>query len=328
MEPIANQDGILSDANASTPLASKRNRLRSIVEKLGPTASSADIRQEAYRVGFGVVSSSMLVHVRNELWPDRPRRAGRRSASYDATAMHLPESVDGLPRCPSCDSTELRVRQVARLGDGMARRGRVCKSCGERWQSIEPVERTQMHVRRRKAMLATQKQCSTCRRTLPVAAFSKKANDVHLYRSSCRECLNQKRADLYLKRLLNGYCWSLDQYLALFDRQHGRCAICGENGFDGLGRSIRPCRFLCIDHSHVTGRIRGLLCDKCNLGIGNFNDDPQRLHRAAMYLRRARSAVDQDYPSLRKEGLCHGSHCERHPCGVGVSSNSTSKTTD
>jgi hypothetical protein len=64
-------------------------------------------------------------------------------------------------------------------------------------------------------------------------------------------------------------------YMALLQRQHERCAICG--------RRIA----LVVDHCHETGRIRGLLCRDCNLGIGYLRDDPKLLRQALKYLKSA-----------------------------------------
>jgi len=60
----------------------------------------------------------------------------------------------------------------------------------------------------------------------------------------------------------------------------GGCAIC--RAPNGGGRHGQ----LHIDHDHVTGRVRGALCDGCNLGLGKFRDDPALLEAAIRYLRR------------------------------------------
>lgn len=65
-------------------------------------------------------------------------------------------------------------------------------------------------------------------------------------------------------------------YAELVIEQCGRCAICGE----------APQR-LCIDHDHKTGQLRGLLCSRCNSGIGLLDDNPDILLIAARYIERA-----------------------------------------
>lgn len=64
------------------------------------------------------------------------------------------------------------------------------------------------------------------------------------------------------------------------EQQQGWCAICG-------GPPNGPGKRLHIDHCHDTGRIRGLLCGKCNTMIGLADNDPERLMAAAMYLERS-----------------------------------------
>jgi hypothetical protein len=59
-------------------------------------------------------------------------------------------------------------------------------------------------------------------------------------------------------------------------KQRGVCAICG--------REPRPGKHLHIDHDHDTGRVRGLLCFSCNVGVGNFHHDVGRIARAREYL--------------------------------------------
>lgn len=55
--------------------------------------------------------------------------------------------------------------------------------------------------------------------------------------------------------------------------QSGRCLICGTTPGQ-----------LVVDHCHVTGKVRGLLCRNCNIGLGFLQDDPQLARRAADYL--------------------------------------------
>jgi hypothetical protein len=70
------------------------------------------------------------------------------------------------------------------------------------------------------------------------------------------------------------YGLSLADYRALQARQGNACAIC---------RKVT--RALCIDHCHVTGRVRGLLCRSCNSALGLYADDPRLLRAALVYLR-------------------------------------------
>ena len=70
-----------------------------------------------------------------------------------------------------------------------------------------------------------------------------------------------------------------EQYLAMVDAQNGCCAICGRNKF-GRGKASK----LWVDHCHTELRIRGLLCQRCNLGIGYFEDNPKLPQSAINYL--------------------------------------------
>jgi len=78
------------------------------------------------------------------------------------------------------------------------------------------------------------------------------------------------------RRLKRKYGISLEEYERLLARQGGACAICRRTSD----------RMLCVDHCHKTGRVRGLLCHKCNAGLGCYDDDPSFLRMAAAYLER------------------------------------------
>jgi hypothetical protein len=70
------------------------------------------------------------------------------------------------------------------------------------------------------------------------------------------------------------------QWQAIFERQRGRCAICGISQED-LGYTLE------IDYDHNTGKVRGLLCKKCNLGIGMFGEDVENINKAIRYLEKS-----------------------------------------
>lgn len=72
-----------------------------------------------------------------------------------------------------------------------------------------------------------------------------------------------------------------EQYEEMLSKQNGVCAIC-EQPETGKVRGItKP---LAVDHDHATGKVRGLLCDRCNHALGRMQDQPARLRRAADYL--------------------------------------------
>jgi hypothetical protein len=79
-------------------------------------------------------------------------------------------------------------------------------------------------------------------------------------------------------RVLAKYGLDEEGYDALLQQQRGGCAICGvkDNG--------RNANFV-IDHDHITGRVRALLCTQCNAGLGNYRDNPDLMLRAAQYLK-------------------------------------------
>lgn len=85
----------------------------------------------------------------------------------------------------------------------------------------------------------------------------------------------------YLKRKFK---LSFDEHKILFNRQGGRCAICGETEKIIDHRSGEP-RMLAVDHNHVTGKNRGLLCNNCNQGLGRFKESWELLDAAVAYLK-------------------------------------------
>lgn len=135
------------------------------------------------------------------------------------------------------------------------------------------------------------KQCQMCKITQPISNFYKSKQAKCGYYSYCRTCkleankrsdakrmtqnrekfLNQRK-DWHLKQVFG---ITLEDYNKLLSEQGGVCKIC-------LGKDSD--RMLAVDHCHTTGKIRGLLCQKCNRAIGQLDDSIERLKRAIIYL--------------------------------------------
>jgi len=143
-------------------------------------------------------------------------------------------------------------------------------------------------------------ECKKCHRVLPLSEFHK-LHTVRLgVRSSCKSCECEKAmlwADQNRDRVLDSHLRrafgiTLEQFSALAAEQGGVCAICGEppvivnyRQSRRQGRQTQP--RLVVDHDHITGKIRGLLCTPCNRGIGFLKDDPSIVRFALKYLEEA-----------------------------------------
>lgn len=97
-------------------------------------------------------------------------------------------------------------------------------------------------------------------------------------RAKLSKSLRKRVGDTHTDRCLRAwYGITETQYNEMLLQQNGVCAICGN--INGSGRR------LCVDHDHATKKVRGLLCDSCNRGLGYLGDQPARVERAANYLK-------------------------------------------
>ena len=97
-----------------------------------------------------------------------------------------------------------------------------------------------------------------------------------------RKTVNKdKRRDYDLQR---NYGIDNDTYLQMLLEQNGCCKICGISEKDNKSK-------LHVDHSHKTGKVRGLLCSRCNTAIGKFKEDPEIIKRAIAYIERWNNAT-------------------------------------
>ena len=123
------------------------------------------------------------------------------------------------------------------------------------------------------------KRCGRCSRDLPKEHFAKNRAKHDGLQERCRECrANHYRDTGYVEtsrdnRLKRKYGISLEDYESMFTSQAGQCKICKTGEED-----------LVVDHCHETGRVRGLLCNSCNWGLGHFKDSVESLIIAKEYL--------------------------------------------
>lgn len=136
------------------------------------------------------------------------------------------------------------------------------------------------------------KRCFRCRETKPLSDFNRNRSRSDGYQPDCRACRQEQEKGRYkrpprspeaafqrgLGPALKGKI-TLTEYHVLLMDQDGRCAVCRQEPPDN--------RRLAIDHCHGLGRIRGLLCDRCNRAIGALGDTAAGVRAALDYLVRA-----------------------------------------
>lgn len=145
------------------------------------------------------------------------------------------------------------------------------------------------------------KRCSRCLTVKPRLDFYKarKNGPDHVVMSRCKDCLRKDplEKERHRKKALRAtasgkkrkfyahsyqapkkYGLTLEQYEDLMATS--KCEICGKE------ETRKSRKSLSIDHCHKTLRVRGVLCSRCNLGIGYLQDDPELLENAASYLRK------------------------------------------
>ena len=119
-------------------------------------------------------------------------------------------------------------------------------------------------------MTASSQLCYKCRNNKPLSEFNKSSHHKTGYRNICRDCRNTHRT------IIRKY---EKDYAVLLEKQNNCCAICGKSEKENGKR-------LAIDHNHQTHRVRNLLCQSCNTGLGDFKDSKELLLKAFEYLKK------------------------------------------
>jgi hypothetical protein len=149
-----------------------------------------------------------------------------------------------------------------------------CRRCKEKYPQREG----------KRICLSCESKCSTCNSELTSDTQDKSSL---LLRNSyrCKACVatgvrntvdKDKRRDYDLNR---NYGINHDVYLEMLAKQNGCCQICGITE-EEHGKRLH------VDHNHTTGKVRGLLCNRCNTAIGKFKEDPEVIRKAIQYIER------------------------------------------
>jgi len=136
--------------------------------------------------------------------------------------------------------------------------------------------------------IPTHKVCGKCKQLKEMSLFAKNNMGKYKKQSQCNPC----RAEYYLlhkphlkkqirHNMLNRkYKITQNDYEQMLKSQNGKCAICGLPAKDHRNGILN------IDHNHVTKKVRGLLCNNCNRGIGHLKDSIKNIESAIKYLKK------------------------------------------
>lgn len=130
--------------------------------------------------------------------------------------------------------------------------------------------------------------CSRCQEVKPVIDFSKSVRKIGGLEDACKPCHRERtrqhrqkdrtQTNLYAKfhRHRNLIGFSREVFEVTFEAQKGCCKICGDK--------LEHPKHIHVDHCHTTNVFRGILCNRCNVGLGYFRDNPEILRKAADYV--------------------------------------------
>ena len=137
----------------------------------------------------------------------------------------------------------------------------------------------------------TFKTCPICEEEKSIKFFHNDLGGLYGKHAVCMKCRRKEanrnhhknREQHRINQFKKKYNLSKEDYFKLIELQNNKCSVCNT---DGLKSSKGK---LFIDHCHTTGKIRGLLCHHCNIGLGMFKDSEELLVKAGEYLKRNRN---------------------------------------
>lgn len=208
--------------------------------------------------------------------------------------------------CTKCGEWKPLAAFYQSRRDGVLARCRKCqyKYCQE-WREKNP-EKAKASRERRKLRhgplpikplrtTADGKLCSICGERKPPRQFTTDRNNPDGRSNRCRDCarthhrswraINASELKKKHSRLYRYKTWGIgpEEFMAMLVAQDYKCPVCAEELSLDAGRGKNAC----IDHDHVSGQIRGILCSSCNRAIGLLKESILILGNAVEYMRKA-----------------------------------------
>lgn len=205
--------------------------------------------------------------------------------------------VPATRKCTKC-TKEKPLEKFSKAPRGKYGRKASCKECdAARWQSgwYSRALPTAEVKARLDARRGEGKTCRKCGKEKPRTEFAIARQGKHgpILKRICKPCASaqqsawaQQTADGVSNnrrlKIKSAYGLTTKQYARLLESQGGLCAVCRqEETWESGGRLMT----MPVDHCHSTGRIRGVVCNRCNRSMGLLRDDPSCIRRAIDYLR-------------------------------------------
>lgn len=197
--------------------------------------------------------------------------------------------------CAKC-AVRKRLSDYRKMARHPGRLSRTCVVCIQTRQQ-EWVLKRKENSKGAKIDFDALRVCSQCREAKTAAHFHLNNRENSGLASACVDCLREKDRARYAANpelrksqarwggIKKKYGLTQEAWQQMFSAQNGLCGVC-EGPMLAHTYSNRDKRGACVDHCHKTGRVRGLLCCKCNQGIGLLGDNADIAERAAIYLRR------------------------------------------
>ena len=213
--------------------------------------------------------------------------------------------MDNYKTCTICGLLKNEGTDFYRSKDGYENQCKDCRNLSKYKARIEKREKLGLRTRtignRQSRILKEQglHYCCRCQIIKPVAEFSTmnvRGGIATHCKLCCREISDERslrddvketRHNYYNARkrkyrntiLKREFGITIDDYEDMLQQQNNVCAICG---------GVNKTKSLCVDHSHITGKVRGLLCNNCNVAIGMLAEDPVILNKAIEYINKWR----------------------------------------